>query len=113
MGGPLHAFYGVLGGAVTVKLTLGPLLVVVVEVVLLETTPLESTPTMVNVYVFAGVTPLGVVVVVLAFPHPGVKTKTPHSISNASLPHYRSRLIPELATQAKAAIPDPGYEPRL
>jgi len=38
--------YGVLGGAVTVRLTVGPLLV---ELVLLETTPLESTPMIVNV----------------------------------------------------------------
>ena len=37
--------YGVLGGAVTVKLTVGPLVVVLM---LLEATPLESTPVIVN-----------------------------------------------------------------
>jgi hypothetical protein len=51
--------HGVLGGAVTVKLTVGPLVVVLM---LLEATPLESTPTIVNVYVLAGVIPFGVVV---------------------------------------------------
>jgi hypothetical protein len=35
-----------LGGSVTVRVTIGPLLV---ELVLLETTPLESTPVIVNV----------------------------------------------------------------
>jgi len=86
-----HSFiiYGVLVGAVTVRLTVGP---AVVELVLLETTPAESTPTIVNVYVFAGVTPFGVVVEVVLLPQPGAIRNVPHSTTNASRPHaFRER----------------------
>lgn len=76
--------HGVLGGAVTVKLTVGLL---VVEVVLLETTPFESTPMIVNVYVLAGVIPFGVVVDVVLFAHPGIRMKAPQSTKSASTPH--------------------------
>ena len=50
----------------TARLTVGPLVLVLI---LLEETPLESTPTIVNVYVLAGVIPFGVVVDVLLLPH--------------------------------------------
>ncbi|PYX76504.1 MAG: hypothetical protein DMG78_01460, partial [Acidobacteria bacterium] len=76
--------HGVLGGTVTVKLTVGP---VVVVLALLEATPLESTPTIVNVYVLAGVIPFGVVVDVVLLAHPGVRMKTPQSTTTASMPH--------------------------
>jgi hypothetical protein len=76
--------HGVFGGAVTVKLTVGP---VVVMLLLLETTPLESTPTIVNVYVLAGVIPFGVVVDVVLFAHPGIRMKAPPSTKSASMPH--------------------------
>jgi hypothetical protein len=95
-----------LGGVVTVKLTLGPVLVVV-EVVLLETTPLESTPAMVNVYVLAGVTPLGVVVEFgLVFPQPGVRTNVPHNTNNAITVHAPRTRFP----LPKATKPSRGKE---
>jgi hypothetical protein len=98
-----------LGGVVTVKLTLGPVLVVV-EVVLLETTPLESTPAMVNVYVLAGVTPLGVVVEFgLVFPQPGVRTNVPHNTNNAITIHAPRMRFPPAAVP-KATRPSRGSE---
>ena len=80
----------------TVSVTVGP--EVVVELVLLDTTPLESTPTIVNVYVFAGVTPFGVVVELVLFPHPGTRMIDPQSITSASIAHaFPARLRPKAA----------------
>jgi hypothetical protein len=98
--------YGVLGGAVTVKLTVGPLVLVVV---LLETTPLESTPTTVNEYVLAGVIPFGVVVDVVLFAHPGIRTKAPPSTNTASMPHAPLKRFP-LAAAPKPTNPISGKE---
>src|ERR1700756_4612232 len=83
--------HGVLGGAVTVKLTVGPLGVVLM---LLEATPLESTPTIVNVYVLAGVIPFGVVVDAVLVAHPGMRMKAPPSTITASMPHAPLRRFP-------------------
>jgi hypothetical protein len=98
--------YGVLGGAVTVKLTVGPLVLVVV---LLETTPLESTPTIVNEYVLAGVTPFGVVVDVVLFAHPGVRMKAPPSTNTASMLQTPLKRFP-LAAAPKPTSPISGKE---
>ncbi len=69
------------GGAVTVRDTVGPALVV--ELVLLDTTPFESTPMIVNEYVLAGVTPLGVVVVGVLVAHPGTSISAALRIRSA------------------------------
>jgi len=98
--------YGVLGGAVTVKLTVGP---VVVVLALLEATPLESTPTIVNVYVLAGVIPFGVVVDVVLLAHPGVRMKTPQSTTTASMPHPPLKRFP-LAAAPRPTSPISGNE---
>jgi hypothetical protein len=96
--------YGVLTGEVTVRLTEGPLLE---ELVLLEATPSESTPTIVNVYVLAGVTPFGVVVDVLLFPHPGTRMKAPQSTNNASTPQAFLEPLP-LAAAPMPTSPSSG-----
>ena len=98
--------YGVFGGAVTVKLTVGP---VVVVLVLLETTPFESTPTIVNVYVLAGVTPFGVVVDGLLLPHPGMRMKAPQSTKSARMPHALLPGFPLIAAP-KPTSPKSGKE---
>jgi hypothetical protein len=98
--------YGVLGGAVTVKLTVGPLVLVVV---LLETTPLESTPTIVNEYVLAGVIPFGVVVDVVLFAHPGIRMKAPQSTITASTPQAPLKRFP-LAAAPTPTSPISGKE---
>jgi hypothetical protein len=98
--------HGVFGGAVTVKLTVGP---VVVVLVLLETTPFESTPTMVNVYELAGVTPFGVVVDVPLFAHPGTRMKAPESTKSASMPHALLARFP-LTAAPKPTSPSNGKE---
>jgi hypothetical protein len=96
--------HGVLGGAVTVKLTVGPLVVVLM---LLEATPLESTPTIVNVYVLAGVIPFGVVVDGLLFAHPGVRMKAPQSTTTVSMPQAPLKRFP-LAAAPKPTSPISG-----
>ena len=78
----------------TVKLTVGPLVVVLM---LLEATPLESTPTIVNEYVLAGVIPFGVVVDVVLVAHPGIRLKAPPSTITASMPQAPLRRFPLLA----------------
>ena len=84
---------------------MGPALVV--ELVLLDTTPFESTPTMVKVYEFAGVTPFGVVVEVLAlFPHAGTSSIAPLTTIIASRPSAFLDLFPP------AAAPNPT-SPRI
>ena len=98
--------HGVLGGAVTVKLTVGPAVVVLL---LLETTPLESTPTIVNVYVLAGVIPFGVVVDVVLVAHPGIRMKAPQITKRASTPHARLERFP-LAAAPKPTSPSSGNE---
>ena len=98
--------YGVFGGAVTVRLTVGP---VVVVLVLLETTPLESTPAITNVYVLAGVTPFGVVEEVVLFPHPGIRMKVPQSTNSASTPHALLERFP-LAAAPRPTTPSSGNE---
>lgn len=90
----------------TVKLTVGPLVLVVV---LLETTPLESTPAIVNEYVLAGVTPFGVVVDVLLFAHPGIRMKAPLSTITASIPQAPLSRFP-LAAAPKPTSPISGKE---
>ena len=90
----------------TVKLTVGP---VVVVLALLETTPLESTPTIVNVYVLAGVTPFGVVVDVVLFAHPGIRVKAPQSTKSASMPHALLPRFP-LTAVPKPTSPISGKE---
>src|SRR5580765_1066819 len=102
---PLIA-HGVFGGAVTVRLTVGPLVVVLV---LLETTPLESTPTIVNVYVLAGVTPFGVVVDVVLVAHPRISRKAPQITKSASTPHALFERFPPAAAPMPA-IPSSGNE---
>jgi hypothetical protein len=88
----------VFGGAVTVRETVGALVLVPV---LLETTPFASTPMIVNEYVFAGVTPFGVVVEVVLFPHPGTRTRAPVSRRIVKNPHAflaRGPRAPPIAT---------------
>src|SRR6266568_4601040 len=89
-------FFGVL----TVRLMVG--LVVVVEPVLLEITPLASTPVTVKVYVLLGVTPFGVVVEVVVLPQAGVNASAPLITKSASRPHaFLARFPP-------AAAPNPA-----
>lgn len=90
----------------TVRLTVGPLVLVVV---LLETTPLESTPTIVNEYVLAGVTPFGVVVDVVLVAHPGIRMKAPPSTITANMPQGPLRRFP-LAAAPMATSPISGKE---
>ena len=84
-------------GAVTVRLTVGPAPFVPV---LLDTTPSESTPTIVNVYVLAGVVPLGVVVetLLLVLPHAGSRSSDPLTTNKASSPHAFRERFPPAAT---------------
>src|SRR5579864_4961032 len=98
--------HGVFGGAVTVKLTVGPLVVVLI---LLEATPLESTPTIVNEYVLAGVIPFGVVVDVVLVAHPGIRMMAPPSTITASMPQAPLRRLP-LAAAPKPTSPISGKE---
>ena len=90
----------------TVKLTVGP---VVVVLLLLETTPLESTPTIVNEYVLAGVIPFGVVVDAVLFAHPGIRMKAPPSTRTASMPQAPLKRFP-LAAAPKPTSPISGKE---
>ena len=84
-----------LGGAVTARLTVGP---VFVELTLLETTPFESTPTMVNVYEFAGVIPFGVEVRFVVLPHAGISRTDALTTKIASKPEaFRARFPPVAA----------------
>lgn len=88
------------GGAVTVRLTVGTELVVLE---LLEITPLPSTPMMVNVYVFAGVTPFGVLVEVLLLPHAGNRRSVPLRTKRASSPKaFVDRLPPAALNPIRA-----------
>jgi hypothetical protein len=64
--------------------TVGPPVVVVP--VLLEITPLLSTPATVKVYVPLGVTPLGVVIEELVLPHAGISKSAPQITKRASIP---------------------------
>lgn len=98
--------HGVFGGAVTVKLTVGPAVVVLL---LLETTPLESTPTIVKEYVLAGVIPFGVVVDVLLFAHPGTRMKAPPSTRTASMLQAPLKRFP-LAAAPKPTSPISGKQ---
>lgn len=88
----------------TVSVTLG---VVVDDPVLLEATPLPSTPTMVNVYVAAGVTPLFVVVCVEVLLQAGVNVKAAISRKIEVIPQIlRFRLsLQIIATNPKRGIP--------
>jgi len=91
---------------VTVKLTVGPLVVVLI---LLEATPLESTPAIVNEYVLAGVIPFGVVVDVVLVAHPGISMMAPPSTITASMPQAPLRRFPLLAAP-KPTSPISGKE---
>ena len=77
----------------TVRLTVGAEVLVPV---LLEITPFESIPTIVNVYVFAGVTPFGVVVLVpVVPPQEGSSRNAALATNTASTPNaFRGRLPP-------------------
>jgi hypothetical protein len=87
----------VVGGAVTVSVTVGPVLVPV----LLEATPLESTPTMVKVYALAGVIPFGVQVLLVVLLQEGVSIKPAPTTKIATSHHaFRERFPP-------AAPPNP------
>jgi hypothetical protein len=89
-------------GAVTVSLTVGLLLVPE----LLETVLSASTPTMVKVYVFAGVIPFGVVVVgVVVFVQAGSNRNAPLTTKRASNPHaFRDRFPPTAPKPATTSI---------
>ncbi len=98
-------------GAVTERLTLG---LVPFEVVLLEMFPSISTPTMVNVYVLAGVTPLGVVVDVLLLPHAGISTSAPLTMKSASNPQaFLVRFPPTAAPRPARANMGSGIHKAL
>jgi hypothetical protein len=89
-------------GEVTVRLTVGLALVVLV---LLETTPLLSTPVTVNVYVLLGVTPFGEVAAVgLLLLHAGIRKSAPDTTKRASMPHaFRDRFPPTAAPNPTSA----------
>jgi len=93
------------GGAVTVKETEGPALV---EVVLLDTTPFESTPIIVKEYVLGGVTPFGVVVEVVLVAHPGTRIRAPLSTSRVQSIHAFLARFP--GTPATAMNPNRGND---
>jgi len=92
-------------GAVTVKETVGP---AVVEVVLLDTTPLESTPIIVNEYVLAGVIPFGVVVEGVLLPHPGIRIKAALNKSSVQRAHALLARLPR--TLPAATNPNRGND---
>ena len=74
---------------------MGPVLV---ELTLLETTPFESTPTMVNVYEFAGVIPFGCETRFVVFPQAGISRKHALTTKIASNPKaFRARFPPVAA----------------
>ncbi len=89
-------------GEVTVRLTVGLVLVVPV---LLEITPFVSTPVTVKVYVLLGVTPFGVVVeVVLLLPQAGIRKSAPLITKSASSPHaFRDFFPPATAPKPTSA----------
>src|ERR1051326_1824545 len=94
-----------LGGAVTVSDTVGPALVV--EPVLLEATPLASTPTSGKVWVVAGAIPSGGRVVGVVLPHAGSKSTEPLRINRARSPQallafLPLRAAPRLTTASRA-----------
>jgi hypothetical protein len=96
-------------GAVTVSLTVEVLLD---EVELLETVLSASTPTMVKVYVFEGVIPLGVIVVgVVVFVHAGSNRNVPLTTKRASNPHaFRERFPPTAAPKPASASMGKGSQ---
>jgi hypothetical protein len=75
------------------------------EPVLLETTPLSSTPEMVKVYVPFGVTPFGVAVVVaVLLPHAGIRINVPLNTKRAnSHQAFRARFPPAAAPSPTSA----------
>ena len=67
------------------------------EVALLETTPLASTPTTVNVYVLLGVTPLGLVFWAVVLPQAGIRKSAALITKSASSPHAFPERFPPIA----------------
>src|SRR5579864_8664472 len=76
---------------------------------LLEATPLESTPVIVNEYVLAGVIPFGVVVDVVLVAQPGIRMMAPPSTITASMPQAPLRRFP-LAAAPMPTSPISGKE---
>ena len=77
-----------------------------VEVVLLDTTPFESTPIIVKEYVLAGVIPFGVVVVVVLVAQPGTRISAALSTSRVESVHALLARLPP--TPATATTPNSG-----
>ena len=93
------------GAVVTVRVTVGLLLVPV----LLEVTPLASTPIRVKVYVLFGVTPTGLmgglVELELVLPQAGISRKEPLTIKSASRPqNFRDPLRLDAPNPISASI---------
>ncbi len=74
----------------------------VVVPVLLEMTPLASTPVMVKVYALLGVIPLGVVVVLLLLPQAGVRKSAPLMTNRATNPQALRDFLPPTAAPIPA-----------